>query len=641
MTAVRELPIPSRLREHYVDRGIEYLYPPQTAAIQAGLLDGESIVASVPTASGKTLLAELAMATTPGTALYIVPLRALAREKGETFQGLPGIDVVVATGDLTADDADFESADVVVATSEKVDSLLRSRAKVFRDLSCVVVDEIHLVNQSDRGPTLEMVVSNLRRQTEDVQVLALSATVGNPDALARWIDATLIESDWRPVELKRGVYRTGTIRFHDDTTRPVETDEDVSASLALIQDTVECGGQVLVFVHSRRAAEQLARAVSTADWAEPVAVAGEVRRTAKTGTGRGLAESMEGGGAFHHAGLRPVHRTLLESAFRRGELRVVCATPTLAAGVNLPARRVVVRDTRRYTDQGWTDLSVLEVHQMFGRAGRPGMDPYGEAVVIADDRDDATELRNRYVFGESENLSSSLATQDALRTHILASIASGVAETRGDLIEILDGTFYAVEEDSAVLVDVADLVLDDLVGLDMLERNAGRLRATALGATVSRHYVEPRTGARFREAIDRLEGWPDVSRLTLLEVVCRGDDVPSPTHHGGDQGEAHRFAVRNESDLLVDLEEFEGDYPAWLESLGTVRLLIDHLGGADEATVTDRYGIGPGDLRTITERAAWLSGALAAVADVRESSHRVAIEEVATELEAHQTSEWA
>lgn len=578
------------------------------------------------------------MATTPGTALYIVPLRALAREKGETLGALPGIEVGVATGDLTADDTDFESADVVVATSEKVDSLLRSRPEVVTNLTCVVIDEIHLVNQSDRGPTLEMVVSNLRRRTDDVQFLGLSATVGNPGALARWIDATLIESDWRPVELKRGVYRTGTIRFRDDTTRTVATGESLSACLELIRDSFLSDGQVLVFVHSRRAAEQLAGAVAKADWSDPVELADAVRQTAKTETGRGLAESLEGGGSFHHAGLRPAHKTLLESAFRRGALDVVCATPTLAAGVNLPARRVVVRDTRRYTDQGWADLSVLEVHQMFGRAGRPGMDPFGEAILIAEDPAEADDLRTRYVFGEPEHLRSSLATQDALRTHILASVASGVADLRRDLIEILEGTFYAVEEDSAVLVDVADLVLDDLEGLEMIDRDSGRLQATRLGATVSRQYVEPRTGAGYREAIDTLESWPEVSRLTLLEVVCRVGGVPSPSQHGGDQGDAHRFAVRNESDLLVTLDEFDGDYAAWLETLGAVRLLIDYLEGADESTLTDRYGIGPGDLRAITERAVWLTGALAAVAEVRESAHLPAVQEVATDLKAIQAA---
>jgi helicase len=639
VTAVTELPVPKRLQEHYLDRGIERLYPPQSAAIETGLLDGASLVASVPTASGKTLLAELAMGTTSGTALYIVPLRALAREKGETFGALPDVEVVVATGDLGAQDPDFDSADVVVATSEKVDSLLRSRAGVFRDLTCVVVDEIHLVNQSDRGPTLEMVVSNLRRQTDDIQVLGLSATVGNPTALATWIDARLVESEWRPVELKRGVYRTGTIRFQDDSTRHVATVEDGSPCLELIKDTFESEGQVLVFVHSRRAAEDLARSVGNANWSDSVQVAEDVRQTAKTGTGRALAESLAGGGGFHHAGLRPKHRRVLESAFRRGELRVVCATPTLAAGVNLPARRVVVRDTRRYTDQGWTDLSVLEVHQMFGRAGRPGMDPYGEAVVIADDTETAERLRDRYLMGEPENLSSSLATQDALRTHILASVASGVADSRGDLIEILEGTFYAVEEDSGVLVDVADLVLDDLVGLEMLERATGRLGATRLGTVVSRQYVEPRTGARYREAVDSLESWSELSRLTLLEVVCRAGDVPSPSHHGGDQADAHRFAVRNESELLVDLDAFDGDYASWLETLGAVRILSDLLNGADEATVTERYGIGPGDVRAITERAAWLTGALAAIAGVRDSSHESSIDELATELADTQAAE--
>lgn len=632
MTAVGDLPLPDSLCEHYRRQGIESLYPPQQAAVDAGLLDGTSIVASLPTASGKTLLAELAMVTSPGMALYVVPLRALAREKGETFASIPGVEVAVATGDLPADSADVADADVVVATSEKVDSLLRAGGSWLSELGCVVLDEIHLVDQDDRGPTLEMVVAKLRRLTMNLQLVALSATIANPDALATWLDAEMVVSDWRPVALRRGVYANGAIRFDTGDTVDVAGDTVAEPAVALVRGTVEEGGQALVFVHSRRAAEDLAETIAMgADMGSGTA-ASSVRESARTGTGRALAHALAGGAAFHHAGLRPEHRSTVEEAFRSRDLAVVCATPTLAAGVNMPARRVIVRDTRRYTDDGWVDLPVLEVHQMFGRAGRPGLDPHGEGVVVAEDESEAGELHARYLEGEPEPVTSSLATQDALRTHVLATIASGVATSRAELVDVLEGTFYAVEEDPAVLVDVADLVLDDLEATAMLDRTGDGLRATPLGETVSRQYVDPRTGAAFVNALEALDTRGGPTRLAVLQVVCEAQAVPSPRHRGDAQGAAHRFAVQHEDELLVDLSAFDGEYASWLETLDAVRILREALDGADEATLTEEYGIGPGDLRAILERASWIAGAFAAVARVEESPHAPAIEAVAAAL---------
>lgn len=632
MSTLADLPLPEGFRDHYRNRGIESLYPPQAAAIDAGLLSGESVVASVPTASGKTLLAELAMVTNPGTALYIVPLRALAREKGETFRALPGVEVAVVTGDLAADAPAVAEADIIVATSEKVDSLIRSGVEWLGDLGCVVVDEIHLIDQAERGPTLEMVIAKLRRRAADLQLVALSATIANPEALARWLDAELVVSDWRPVELRRGVYDEGIVRYQNGDPHTVTGASDMSPVLALVRETLEDRGQALVFVHSRRAAETLAAEVAEATWSPTAEVTDAVRSSARTGTGRALADALDGGAAFHHAGLRSLHRSIVEEAFRDRSLGVVCATPTLAAGVNLPARRVVVRDTRRYTDNGWVDLPVLEVHQMFGRAGRPGLDPFGEAILIADEYVSAATLQDRYVRGDPEAITSSLATQDALRTHVLATVASGFADTRRDLVEVLDETFYAEEEDSTVLVDVADLVLDDLIGLDMVVREAAGLRATTLGQTVSRQYIDPRTGAAFVDVLGTLEEWAAVEPLTVLEVICESGEVPTPTHRGGDQGETHRWVVEHESDLLVDIENFDGEYAQWLETIGAVRVLADQLAGTDEERITETYGIGPGDLRAMVERATWLAGALAAIAEVEESSHRAAVQSVAEDL---------
>jgi len=612
MTDIAALPIPAPVVDHYHDRGITALYPPQQAAVEAGLFDGTDLVAAVPTASGKTLIAELAMVAAEGVSLYVVPLRALAHEKAATFAALPDTEVVVATGDVTEDVSDIGAADVVVATSEKVNAVLRTGPDWVSALSCVVVDEFHLLDDADRGPTLEMTVAILRDRHPDLQLVGLSATVGNAAALADWLDAALVDTAWRPVELRRGIAVPNRLTFADGTVRSLETGAG-SVTASLVAETVADGGQCLVFVHSRRASEDLAADLSGTEATTGGSVAAAVRQSARTGTGRRLADAAATGVAFHHAGLRHEHRSLIEGAFRDGGLQVLCATPTLAAGVNLPARRVIVRDHERYTDDGWTPLPVLDVHQMFGRAGRPGLDPYGEAILVAEDAETARALEGRYLRADPEPVTSKLATQDALRTHVLGAIAGGFADTRDRLLSVLAGTFYAFEADRATLVDVADLVLDDLVGDGFIERTAG-LAVTPVGRTVAEQFIDPHTGAAFRAALGAFPELAAVTRRTVLEVACKAADVEGFYLQGDEQGETHRYARRHAGEFVTDPTSLDREYVDWLGTVKTVRVLSGYLDGESEAVLTDRYGIGPGDLRVTGEQVAWLVGALAALA---------------------------
>ena len=612
---VVDLDLPPRFVEHFRESGIEELYPPQAAAVESGITEGENVLAAVPTASGKTLIAQLAMLSAPGTALYVVPLRALASEKAETFAALPDVSVGVATGEYGSRVEKLGEHDVVVATSEKVDSLVRNEAPWVSELGCVVVDEVHLLNDARRGPTLEVTLAKLREMLGDPQIGALSATVANPGAIAAWLDAVLVETDWRPIDLRTGVYHDGRIAFGGGTDRTVPRAGDPARSL--IHDVLGEDGQCLAFVHSRRAAEELAREFA-AEWLGTAAdTAEKVSATARADTGRALVDCVRSGVAFHHAGLRPEHRSLVEAAFRDREIDVICATPTLAAGVNVPARRVVVRDHWRYTDDGRIPLPVLEIHQMFGRAGRPGLDPYGEAVVVAESETEAETLRERYIEGEPEAVTSKLASQDALRTHVLAAVANEFATSRAELLDVLGGTFYAAREETGELVDIADLILDYLAAEGMIERE-GSLEATALGETVSRLYVDPESAAGMLAAFETIDPETATER-TVLELVCETPEVGSFWLRGEDRARAYSFARRHEDELRGSVDGVAGDFEAWLATLKTVRVLADWLAGADEETITDRHGIGPGDLRMRVERAVWIVGAAESLAELSES----------------------
>jgi len=215
-----ELMLPKDILEVYAREGVSALRPAQEKAIQAGLLDGKNLLICTPTASGKTLIGELAMVNNlvkeHGTAVYIVPLVALASEKFKDFKrryaGL--LKVALSVGDLDGSDPHLADYDIIVCTAEKLDSLLRHRAPWVSRIATVVVDEVHLLNDVERGPTLEILLTILRTVLPKVQVVALSATIGNPGQLADWLGAELVIDTWRPVELKRGILYDGKITYH-------------------------------------------------------------------------------------------------------------------------------------------------------------------------------------------------------------------------------------------------------------------------------------------------------------------------------------------------------------------------------------------------------------------------------------------
>ncbi|MGB9951691.1 ATP-dependent DNA helicase [Haloarcula marismortui] len=674
---VADLPgVPEWLPDHLRDDGIEELYPPQAEAVEAGVTEGKNLVASIPTASGKTLIAELAMLSSVargGKALYIVPLRALASEKQADFEEFEqyGLDIGVSTGNYESEGGWLADKDIVVATSEKVDSLVRNDAPWIEDLTCVVTDEVHLVDDGERGPTLEVTLAKLRRLNPDLQTVALSATIGNAEALATWLDAGLVDSDWRPIDLQKGVHYGQALHLEDGSQQRLSVHNNEKQTAAIVRDTLEDDGSTLVFVNSRRNAEaaagRLANTVrphlSDEERGRLADIAEEIRDVSDTETSDDLADAVADGAAFHHAGLSRGHRELVEDAFRDRLVKVVCATPTLAAGVNTPSRRVVVRDWRRYDGSagGMAPLSVLEVHQMMGRAGRPGLDPYGEAVLIASSHDEVDELFERYVWADPEPVRSKLAAEPALRTHILATVASGFARSREGLLEFLEQTLYASQTDEGGQLErVVDDVLTYLQRNDFLEIEGGELDATSLGHTVSRLYLDPMSAA---EIVDGLRDWErgasdstsasgspadapaeppadsgfttaselaedadgsddadadpdDISALGLYHLVSRTPDMYQLYLRSGDREEYEMELFEREDELLgpTPSEFEEGRFEDWLSALKTARLLEDWATEVDEATITERYGVGPGDIRGKVETAQWLLGAAESLA---------------------------
>jgi helicase len=249
---------------------------------------------------------------------------------------------------------------------------------------------------------------------------------------------------------------------------------------------------------------------------------------------------------------------------------------------------------------------------MCGRAGRPHLDPYGEAVLVGDETT-REELWERYVDAEPERVESQLADPNALRTHVLSIVASDFAASREGVLDVLDATFFAHGTPTSDLGGVVDTAVSDLVAMGMIVDDGG-LAATDLGAQVSRQYVTPETGAR---VVDGLRTAADMAAtgLTALEIICDTPDMQDTYLGNRERADMYRFAQDHADEFTTRMGETD-DFEGWLTAVKTARVLHEWTEGASAEELVERFRIGPGDLESRIERAEWLLGAADAIAGV-------------------------
>ena len=626
---VTDLPIPESVKEILIRSGVVELYPPQEEAVKAGALEGKNLVLASPTASGKTLIAELCalnhILERNGKTVYLTPLRALASEKFEEFKKYTSISkkdgrrirVGISTGDFDSADAWLERYDIIVTTNEKADSLLRHRAKWMEEISLVVADEVHLLNEAERGPTLEVVLARLMEVNPDLQILALSATINNVDEIAAWLKAEHVTTEWRPVRLKEGVLLNDEIQFKDGEARKIEKKvKDPSLNLAL--HSIKSGGQVLIFASTRKSSVAVAKKVageleevlskplkrSLGHEAEKILAAGE-----RTSISDSLAELVKHGTAFHHAGLGGKHRKLIEDGFREGKVKVLVATPTLAFGVNLPARTVIVHEYRRYeAGYGYYPISVLEYKQMAGRAGRPKYDKYGESVLIAKTGDEADYLLESYILARPERIWSRLAVERTMRSHVLATVAADFAHTENGIYEFFGRTFYAYQYDVGAIKTIIGKILKYLYDEEMIEVYGQDINATRFGKRVSELYIDPVSAVIIRDAVKRKT--TNLSDLSFLHLVAHTPDMgPVIRPYSQELDEMTIFVEKHKKEFLTDVpDEWEDriTYEEFLGEIKTAMVLNSWIEELSEDQIIERFRVQPGDLFRAIENAKWL-----------------------------------
>ena len=598
---------------------ISKLNPMQAKALKKGFFE-KSIVVSAPTASGKTLLAEIAsldsIMNKKRKVIYTCPLRALASEHFSEFKkkycSELGIRAGLSTGELDSRSKYLQNYDLVFSTYEKLDSLLRHKSDWLSSVALLVIDEVHNIG-SDRGPTIEMAVTKLRQLNPELRILSLSATIPNAAELAKWLEANLVESDYRPIPLREGIFFNGEIVYGDGKKEQLDLKEPLKAC---VKDTLfSKGKQAMIFANTRKRAENIV--TQLAPLIEKELKVEEKNALGKEGEKilsaleqpteqcRKLSSLVSKGVAFHHAGLLSKQRTLVEDAFRSNKVKLIAATPTLAAGVNLPSHTVIIPSLYRYTAAGMVRIPVAEYKQQVGRAGRPKYDNEGRGIVVARCETEKDELLESFVNGVIEPVESKLGLEPILRTHMLALVASDFVFDIESMESFFKKTFYATQfGQMQALFKKLQNVLEQLEEMGFIETNEKRISATALGRRISELYLDPMSAF---EMIKGMKSSSKFSPLSYLFLLCNcGEMRPWLSVPKAKEPELWEQLQLHHLEMPVDLDREMFFDLNLLRKFNTTEMIGLWIDEAREQTIMDDFKTQPGILHAKLNRCDWL-----------------------------------
>lgn len=428
-------------------------------------------------------------------------------------------------------------------------------------------------------------------------------------------------------------------------------DRNPDPSMNLALDTILMGKQCIIFVNTKRGAESLAEKISQIiskdkkhdyrsriDMEKLSKISEEVLGVLSSPTKqcRRLSDLNRYGISFHHSGLVPAQRKIIEENFRTGNIKIIVATPTLAMGVDLPAFRVIIRDLKRYGLWGLQYIPILEYEQQAGRAGRPSYDNYGEAICIADDNSEKAEIKDKYVDGLPEPIVSKLAVEPIMRTYILSLVASEFIKTDTELERFFQETFYAkhfgdteklkqiiyrmveqLEEWGFITVDgkvgaPPDPMKDFVSALKYsFKGSEERLSATLLGKRVSELYLDPYTAHQIVEALRlalvRKEAGK-FSDYSILHLVCSSLELrPLLRVKSREMDSIQEDILKNEEFLLTAVPDmFDEYYEEFINTIKTANFFVEWLEEKDEEYLLEKYDVRPGELHGKKEIADWL-----------------------------------
>lgn len=401
----------------------------------------------------------------------------------------------------------------------------------------------------------------------------------------------------------------------------------------LALETININKQALIFTPSRASAEKTAEEISKFTSLNYPLFEKEVLKAASTPTKqcRRLSHCIKKGIAFHHAGLIQKQKELIEDEFRKGNIKIICCTPTLSFGMNLPAYRVIIKSLKRYSGRWGMDwIPVLEYLQMAGRAGRPEFEKEGQSIIIAKNEEEQEEIYDKYVCGVPEEIYSKLAVEPVLRMYLLSLISSGIIKDEESMLDFFSKTFWAKQfQDMNKLQSIMEKMLslledwefikgnsqDDFIAASSLNKDR-RLQATLLGRRVSELYLDPLTARRFLDCLNNHDQNKKV--FSLLQMISNSLEMrPLLRIKVKEQDFIQDELVKNYDQLLEpEPSAFDHEYPEFMQSIKTALFFSFWIEEHDEDFLLEKFDIRPGEIRVKNEIADWLLYASGELADL-------------------------
>ncbi|MBM4240561.1 MAG: DEAD/DEAH box helicase [Euryarchaeota archaeon] len=553
---------------------IKELNPAQRAVVSSGFLrDNANYIIAIPTASGKTLLgviAALSAILNGGKVVYAVPLLSIQNEKISEFKKFEEHGIKVGRHP--------RSSDFAVMVFESFDALTRFSWNTLREVDLLIVDEFHMIGEYTRGPTIECAITRSKIVNPALRILALSATLKNMHELSSWLDAEVVEHDYRPVPLYKDILVTEEFGSRNKN----------DVVLKVLKHSIEESSQILVFVSTRRFTEALANYISDKikrnipkdknkvfkAVSEKILDVPQRRGSLPTSVCLKLAECVEKGIAFHHAGLFDKQRQIIEEEFRAGNLFMITATPSLMYGVNLPSKNVIIRDYTRWTSQGPQSIPVFDYEQMSGRAGRPQYDDEGYSYLIAKNFEEASDLRDYYIYGDIEATNSKLIeNKDAVYRQIIAQVASTLAKTPQDLMEFFSETFYGFQMSKndffSALSDTTEYeinnALEFLIQNGIIQLTPEGFKTTDFGTLIARSNYTVESAVRLREFLNRIT---EIDIYQLIYEISKTPDMPRISFKGRRSKDPVRDKLNSHGVFVVDMGNDEATAASLMEWIG-------------------------------------------------------------------------
>lgn len=512
---------------------IKEFNPAQKAVIESGYLEDKSnYIISIPTASGKTVLGILPALKTilnGGKAIYAAPLLSIQNEKVKEFKAFEEHGIKVGKHP--------SNSDLSVMVFESFDVLTRFSWNVLREVDTLIIDEFHMIGEYSRGPTLESAITRAKIINPSLRIIALSATLKNIDEIEQWLDGKTVEHNYRPVPLNKEVL--------DAEMFNTKNKNDVIVKI--VEKAIEDNSQALSFVSTRRFTESLATYVAKKidkkttkeqkqkfkQVADKLLEVPKKKGSLPTTTCLKLAEAAEKGVVFHHAGLFNEQKEIIEDEFRKGNILMITATPSLMYGVNLPSKYVVIRDHTRWTSNGPASIPVFDYEQMSGRAGRPQYDDVGYSYLVAKTMDEAFDLEARYVNGEIELTNSKLIdNKDAIYKQIIAQIASSLSKNLDDLNDFFGKTLYGFQMKNNPSMSMfaqdslnweLESALEFLLQNGIIRATPEGLKTTDFGNLIAKSNYAVETAVKIKEYVSTME---KLNPAEMIYALAETPDLP-------------------------------------------------------------------------------------------------------------------